>query len=193
MSVLTTLRERENLTGLPLYALGASSGGAFVLRLAAHLQLDSICSHIMALPPVMLQRQLDMGSKQRQLQAAGGYGRIGGRDGRARGYLRRAFSGGDQISEAPQLRLLNALGPHPQMPGNIEVSKAPYPPTMFVHMPVDKRTAGMVAMDMQALESHGVPTTAVEINPRPVTATLLHTKTEELSVSEAEAVVEAFR
>ncbi|KAI8462388.1 MAG: hypothetical protein J3K34DRAFT_189448 [Monoraphidium minutum] len=45
---LKELLAREALAALPLYALGASSGGAFVLALAAELKLDGVCSEIMA-------------------------------------------------------------------------------------------------------------------------------------------------
>ncbi|WIA33969.1 hypothetical protein OEZ86_007064 [Tetradesmus obliquus] len=49
-AVLAALLPREGLGGLPLYALGASSGGAFVLTLPAYLPLKGVCAQIMGLP-----------------------------------------------------------------------------------------------------------------------------------------------
>lgn len=53
-TALTQLLRRERLHHLPLFALGASSGGAFVLALASELPLTGVVSQIMALPPHML-------------------------------------------------------------------------------------------------------------------------------------------
>ncbi|KAG1674120.1 hypothetical protein FOA52_015750 [Chlamydomonas sp. UWO 241] len=47
---LQRLLKRERLANLPLYAFGASSGGGFVLALAAVFPFDAICSQIMGLP-----------------------------------------------------------------------------------------------------------------------------------------------
>jgi hypothetical protein len=49
-AVLAELLPRQGLAGLPLYALGASSGGAFVLALAAELPLAGVCAQLMGLP-----------------------------------------------------------------------------------------------------------------------------------------------
>ncbi|GAB4820595.1 hypothetical protein N2152v2_007641 [Parachlorella kessleri] len=48
--ILGTVRQREGLQQAPLYALGASSGGAFVLMLP-HLVPDGVCAEIMGVPP----------------------------------------------------------------------------------------------------------------------------------------------
>jgi dienelactone hydrolase len=39
VAVVSALQQRPKLKDLPLYALGASSGGAFALTLTAHLSL----------------------------------------------------------------------------------------------------------------------------------------------------------
>ena len=44
--VLETLLSREGLGSLPVYALGASSGGAFVLMLGTQVRLKAICSQV---------------------------------------------------------------------------------------------------------------------------------------------------
>lgn len=51
---LTAFREQHNLAALPLVALGASSGGAFVLLLAGTVRFRAVISQIMAVPPPML-------------------------------------------------------------------------------------------------------------------------------------------
>ena len=52
--VLLSLSQREGLLqGLPQYAMGASSGGAFVLVLAAALPLAGICSQVGGLDCLM--------------------------------------------------------------------------------------------------------------------------------------------
>ncbi|KIY93299.1 hypothetical protein MNEG_14663 [Monoraphidium neglectum] len=92
-AALGKLLEREGLDGLPLYALGASSGGAFALALASEVELDGVCSQVMAHP--------------------------------AMEHLARAA--------------IDAFGR--------------YPPTAFVLMPRDERTAGAVQANAAALKS----------------------------------------
>lgn len=48
------LLEVEGWARLPHYALGGSSGGAFVLLLAQRIPLDGIAAVIMAIPPQLL-------------------------------------------------------------------------------------------------------------------------------------------
>lgn len=57
-SALKTLRAAQGLDGVPLAAMGASSGGAFVLQLPQlTLGLQAVVSQIMAIPPQMLMAQ----------------------------------------------------------------------------------------------------------------------------------------
>lgn len=67
-AVVSVLQQREAFQGLPLYALGASSGGAFALTLAAHLPLSALCSQIMALPGTWYKAFLEgpAGAEQQQ-------------------------------------------------------------------------------------------------------------------------------
>jgi hypothetical protein len=53
--VWAVLSRREGWEGLPLYALGASSGAAMVLCLALRMPLAGIVPQIMSLPPHMLE------------------------------------------------------------------------------------------------------------------------------------------
>eukprot|EP00899_Mesostigma_viride_P008464 jgi/Mesvir1/17619/Mv08845-RA.1 len=46
-SVISTLREREGVAHVPLFALGASSGGAFVSALPLHMPVDAVVVQIM--------------------------------------------------------------------------------------------------------------------------------------------------
>lgn len=54
-SAFDTIAERESWSGLPRFALGGSSGGAFVLHLALRLQLSGLCAQLMAVQPQHLE------------------------------------------------------------------------------------------------------------------------------------------
>lgn len=168
LRVLATLAEREDLLGLPVYALGASSGGAFVLQLAAHapgaaVSLAGICSQVMALPPSMLIESLDLAAAA------------------ARNAAERPANGTDR-------RLAGSAG------NRSSAAAPPYPPVLFVHMPLDQHTAQAVVANVEALKERGVTAAALEVLPRPVTPELLHSKAPaEISRREAEGIVAAFR
>lgn len=49
------LVKRQGWSGLPVYALGGSSGGALVMLLALRMQLQGVCCQIMAVPPDVVQ------------------------------------------------------------------------------------------------------------------------------------------
>eukprot|EP00775_Hariotina_reticulata_P013856 gene13856-13978_t len=51
--VVQQLLPRLGLVGLPLFALGASSGGAFALLLPSFVPVAGVCSQVMALPPAL--------------------------------------------------------------------------------------------------------------------------------------------
>ena len=53
-AALNSFRTKHSLEQLPLAALGASAGGAFVLQLAGLVPLHAVVSQIMALPPALL-------------------------------------------------------------------------------------------------------------------------------------------
>ena len=53
-TALTRFRRAHGLQSLPLVALGASSGGSFVLQLAGTVSMAAVVSQIMAIPPAML-------------------------------------------------------------------------------------------------------------------------------------------
>ncbi|GLI63475.1 hypothetical protein VaNZ11_006449 [Volvox africanus] len=109
--VLDVVLPREGLSSLPLFALGASSGGAFVL----------------GLPLVMPGR----------------------------------FSGlGVQIMGAPS-GLLQRY--------RMMSQSAPWPPTLFVHMPRDANLAQLVAENIQELQDGGVRTREILVQPQPLT------------------------
>ena len=56
--VLEVWLPRESLKDLPVYALGASSGGGFALSLPLHVSLAGVCSQIAALPFEVFDRLL---------------------------------------------------------------------------------------------------------------------------------------
>lgn len=65
-------------------------------------------------------------------------------------------------------------------PEALKIAPAPagrkYPPTMFIHMPRDQGTAGMVHVDMEILKKQGTEVKEVVVEPRPVTDELLQQK-----------------
>jgi len=105
LRALSKFRHRHGLDELPAAALGASSGGAFVLMLARELPLRAVVSQIMALPPAMLQ-----------------------------GY-----------------------------------NGTPFPPTLFLHMPRDGRTAALVSKCVGRLSQQGRPVAEIGAPPLAVT------------------------
>jgi hypothetical protein len=101
---LTEFRKSNNLSHLPLAALGVSSGGAFVLQLAKAIPLHAVVSQIMAIPPSYL---------------------VGYRG-------------------------------------------APFPPTLFIHMPRDKRTGAGVRRCLRHLNETGVRAAELRAPPIPI-------------------------
>ncbi|GAX78849.1 hypothetical protein CEUSTIGMA_g6287.t1 [Chlamydomonas eustigma] len=65
--VFDVLFPRAGLLGLPVFALGASSGGGFVMALGGEIPLAGICSQIMGLPMKLMQIVLET-SKRRGLK-----------------------------------------------------------------------------------------------------------------------------
>ena len=102
VAALNSFRKKHALHEAPLSALGASSGGAFVLQLPRLIKLGAVVSQIMAIPPSML------------------------------------------------------LAP----------DSSQFPPTLFVHMPRDERTAGLVKRCLRKLKADGI--TAAEIEAKPL-------------------------
>lgn len=79
----------------------------------------------------------------------------------------------------------------PAMLGKLP-SGRPYPPTVFVHMPRDGRTAAGLARDMEALRGAGVAVAEIRIQPRPVTPEFLE-RSRQISAGMAAGVVQALR
>ena len=68
-----------------------------------------------------------------------------------------------------------------------------YPPTLFVHMPRDGRTAGLVAAALDALAKAGAPAAEIRVDPRPVTAAWLSRQSALIPVGMAQAIVAALK
>lgn len=114
---LRRFRDKHGLSALPLAALGASSGGAFVLQLPAKLELDAVISQIMAIPPQMLPDRM--------------------------------------------------------------------PPTLFVHMTRDQRTAAFVQKDVRKLKAAGGRADHVEVSPQKPTAAFFVDRIEHIELASA--------
>lgn len=48
MSIIDKFRRANGLEGLPLYGLGVSVGGGFVIKLAAKIRMDGVVSEVLA-------------------------------------------------------------------------------------------------------------------------------------------------
>eukprot|EP00878_Enallax_costatus_P017682 GHUV01018578.1.p1 GENE.GHUV01018578.1~~GHUV01018578.1.p1 ORF type:complete len:285 (+),score=54.53 GHUV01018578.1:714-1568(+) len=137
-AVLPILLQREQMTGVPVYALGASSGGAFALVLPWYFPLAGVCSQIMALPTDMYEHFLNS-PVARTLSAGDGFN--------AAGVTRNN-------SEAPIVKSTGAVGMEES--GSTAVGAlvggeaVKSPPVLFVHMPRDQHTAQLVAENLEA-------------------------------------------
>lgn len=129
---IKALSQAEQWGDLPIYALGASSGGAMVALLPFFAELQGICVQIMGVPPSVYQD-------------------------------------------------LNTA------------AARPFPPTMFVHMPRDKRTAAAVAADVEALKAQGVATLEVKHEPVPLSGTFFSARIEDVSVQLSGQIFRAFK
>ena len=123
---LDAFRERHHLPSLPLAALGASSGGAFVLQLAGIMRLVAVISQIMAIPPAMLSE--------------------------------------------------------------------PMPPTLFIHMSRDQRTAAFVHKDVKRIKNMSSgQAEQIEVAPQKPSAAFFTDRIERLDSAAASALHAALR
>ena len=144
---LNIIRDAESWHDLPTFAMGASSGGAFVLLLPFHMQLQvrptrGMCTASLRAPLVL--------------------------DGAVRPMVAQGICA--QIMGVPSQLWAEQL---PSLSWR-------YPPTAFVHMSRDTRTAAVVADDLKALGKAHVPTREISIEPSPMTAATLSDVIEEV-------------
>jgi len=123
VSALRTLLMQQGVADLPLYALGASSGGAFVPVLAHHIPLSGIVVQIMAQRPDVFTTPL----------------------------------------------------PNPN-----SGKQPPYPPTLFVHMSRDSRTAEGVEADIAVLHAQGTPAARILLRPAALEASFFSDRIEDV-------------
>lgn len=133
-AVFGKLLAREGLDKLPVYAFGASSGGAFALALGAAVPLAGVirCAaatllsslhSITALHQLANSRPAALYHCNKRHTTHNTHSEI------------MAFPGLADLAKSAQATL-----------------KAPYPPTAFIHMPRDSRTAALVAANAEALK-----------------------------------------
>ncbi|RLM91753.1 uncharacterized protein C2845_PM08G25410 [Panicum miliaceum] len=127
--VIRSWAAKNGLGGLPIAALGASSGGYFVSRLAAKMSLAAIVIMI----------------------AEGAFG--------------------------------GAAGAPP----------AVYPPTMFIHMPKDRRRAALLERNSKMLMQNGVEVKELESLELPLTPTLLSERIPRVDRELSERIWKVFR
>ncbi|CAL4947451.1 unnamed protein product [Urochloa decumbens] len=127
--VIQSWAAKNGLEGLPVVALGASSGGYFVSRLAAKMRLAAVVIMI----------------------AEGAFG--------------------------------GAAGATP----------AVYPPTMFIHMPKDRRRAALLERNSKMLMKNGVEVKELQSLELPLTPTLLSERIPGLDSELSERIWKVFR
>ncbi len=133
---LAAFRRAHGLSQKPIAALGASSGGAFVLQLAADMPLTAIVPQIMAIPPHMLRPHAE-----------------GGKGGRG----------------------------------------AVFPPTLFVHMGRDERTAERVRRCINHLHASGSRAAEIVCSPLPITPHFFSSRITGLAPADSKEMFAAFR
>lgn len=132
------LLQREQMSGVPVYALGASSGGAFALILPWYIPIAGVCCQIMALPTDMYTQFLDNPPTRTMQPAISSFA---------------AAAGAISPSDASEVAARSSVASEPvasSSPGNqagAQVVK--HPPVMFVHMPRDQHTAHQLAEIME--------------------------------------------
>jgi len=133
-------REEGLSEDVPLYAFGASSGGAFVGHIAKSAAL--------------------------------------------RGKLRCRIP---QIMAVPGASSFSA-----QLP-NGEQATWPAPPTLFIHMPRDGRTAGRVTQALRELWDGGIVAAELHCDPQPITADFFSSRMDNVSAAQSRAMADALR
>lgn len=143
-TILDEVRRREGWADKPLYALGASSGGSFVLCLPLVADLRGISPQIMGLGEQHLRYVLQhMGDKllPKPQQQAG--------------------EGAQAQQQEPELTEEEAR------------ALRPYPPALFQHMARDRLTANVVAQNIQMLLDRNVSVKEVAVDAQPLEPTFL--------------------
>ncbi|KAG2425049.1 hypothetical protein HYH02_015098 [Chlamydomonas schloesseri] len=160
---------------LPRYALGASSGGGFVMSLPLVFPpgyWSGLIVQIAAAPPGML-------AAYKQVAAAAAA---------AQQPLKPAPI---TSSAAATSTAATARGPGPP---SSPASHSAWPPTLFVHMPRDTWLGGAVAADVAELRGQGVPVHEVRVLPQPLTPLYLVQRcAPEIDEPTSRAIFEAFR
>eukprot|EP00271_Cylindrocystis_brebissonii_P015516 TRINITY_DN38427_c0_g1_i1.p1 TRINITY_DN38427_c0_g1~~TRINITY_DN38427_c0_g1_i1.p1 ORF type:complete len:499 (+),score=39.80 TRINITY_DN38427_c0_g1_i1:719-2215(+) len=139
-SALQSWRKDNNLTSLPFFALGASSGGYFISVLAHHFPFDALVIMI----------------------SCG---------------VRMAF-------ESPITPLAREKDSSPTLP---------YPPSLFVHMPRDERTADGVQEAISLLKSNGVNAAELQCPEIPLSDTFFSERIECIDKDTSRQIFEALR
>ena len=161
--------------GAPVFAFGASSGGAFVAALPFFADVDGVVAQIAGVGfprdprsnTAFFATPAELGDALRE--ARGGADAKATRDGGngdvARGEATRIATSSATSSEAEARR---------DGGGENGVTEYAYPPVVFSHMSRDALVGALVDESRAFLDAAGVPTRVTELAPQPVDAVFFH-------------------
>jgi len=159
--------------GAPVFAFGASSGGAFVAALPFFADVDGVVAQIAGVGfprdprsnTAFFATPAELGDALRE--ARGGADAKATRDGEngdvARGEATSETTSSATSSEAEARR-----------DGGGEIQEVAYPPVVFSHMSRDALVGALVDESRAFLDAAGVPTRVTELAPQPVDAVFFH-------------------
>jgi len=161
--------------GAPVFAFGASSGGAFVAALPFFADVDGVVAQIAGVGfprdprsnTAFFATPAELGDALREARGgADAKATPGGNGDVARGEATRIATSSATSSEAEARR--DGGGE------NREKTEVAYPPVVFSHMSRDALVGALVDESRAFLDAAGVPTRVTELAPQPVDAVFFH-------------------
>jgi hypothetical protein len=162
--------------GAPVFAFGASSGGAFVAALPFFADVDGVVAQIAGVGfprdprsnTAFFATPAELGDALREARGGADAKATPGENARARGEATSATSSATS-SEAEARR--DGGGENGDVARDREVA---YPPVVFSHMSRDALVGALVDESRAFLDAAGVPTRVTELAPQPVDANFFH-------------------
>ena len=162
--------------GAPVFAFGASSGGAFVAALPFFADVDGVVAQIAGVGfprdprsnTAFFATPAELGDALREARGGADAKATPGENARARGEATSATSSATS-SEAEARR--DGGGENGDVARDREVA---YPPVGFSHMSRDALVGALVDESRAFLDAAGVPTRVTELAPQPVDANFFH-------------------
>lgn len=157
VSVPQAFRKEQGLEALPLYGIGVSVGGGFILKLPQYLKLDGILSEVLGPRPDTYRAHKFKHGAPREAWVAGGGAWM-----RCTAVPSPALAAPGTHRQHPCIqRPCCAPTPHPR--------RAATPPTVFVAMDQDWGMARRISLDAAKLRGLGTPVATVRVPQKQVT------------------------